>query len=600
MTGEESRVASRHFPRGLRAPVMALIALLATAAVGLAACGDGSDSPPATDAGVSPTSTSAPGTAEVSTDGAPDAEQVLHANLTAEPPTLDPQRASDQVSLTVVRNLYSGLLRLDEQDQLVADVAEEVPTVENGGISEDGLTYTFRLREGLTWSDGEPLVAQDFVDGARRLFQPGSDNPYVDFYRIIAADTPEGDANVAVQEALAAEQPDIADLEQAVVDNLRVEAPDDRTVVYHLNRRSPQFLLLATLWPLYPVRQDLIDANGDRWTEAGTLVSNGPFTLDVWKHGERVRLVRNEHWHREPAKLEAIEFDMITDSNVQFLAYQNDELDVVVLGPAELVQVRGDEALRAEFMGYAQLRTNAVFMNNEDPLFSDVRVRQALAGGVDRTVYASAVREGNTLPAYSWVPPGMPGHQDDVGRQYEDAIDESRRLLDEAGAADATITLLLPDSTGAILTGEWLQSQWQENLGITVRLDVRETAAYVSAFTAGDFQVSIGGWGADYPDPQNWLPIFTSTAPLNFGSYSNERYDELIEQAGVEVDFEERLRLYGEAERLLIEEVGVMPLDYSLRGTLVKPWVQGLVPSPREHVVPGDLFLEQISISGRP
>src|SRR5690606_16130565 len=145
---------------------------------------------------------------------------------------------------------------------------------------EDGLTYTFQLREGLTWSDGTPLVAQAFVDGATRLFAPGSANPYVDFYQVIAS----------------------------------VEAPDDRTVAYHLNRQSPEFLLLATLWPLYPVRQDLVDTHGDRWTEAGTLISNGPFVLEVWEHGERVRLARNEHYHRDPAGLDAIEFDLIDDT----------------------------------------------------------------------------------------------------------------------------------------------------------------------------------------------------------------------------------------------------------------------------------------------
>ena len=131
-------------------------------------------------------------------------------------------------------------------------------------------------------------------------------------------------------------------------------------------------------------------------------------------------------------------------------------------------------------------------------------------------------------------------------------------------------------------------------------LDIRETASFVTAFTAGEFQVSIGGWAADYPDPQNWLPIFTSTAPLNFGHYSNDQYDDLIAEAGAEVDFDRRLELYGQAQQLLIDEVGVMPLSYPLRGALVKPWVQGFVPSPREGTVPGDLYFDQISISGRP
>ncbi len=595
MNGEESWVASRQLARGLRASIRSFgplfIGLLALALVACTGREEGTATPTPEETG---------GAASATATASPDAEQVLRANLTSEPSTLDPQRASDQVSLTMVRNLYSGLLRLDAEDRLVTDLAEEVPTAENGGISADGLTYTFRLRDGLQWSDGEPLVAQAFVDAARRLFQPGSDNPYVDFFRVIAAAGPDGDANIAVQEALAAQQEDISALEEAVVEGLRVEAPDDRTVVIHLNRPSPEFLLLATLWPLYPVRQDLIDEFGDRWTEAGTLVSNGPFVLESWEHGEHVRLVRNERWHRDLPQLDAIDFDLIDDAAVAFLAYQNDELDVVLLGPAELVQVRDNAALRDQFVGYAQLRTAAVYLNAADPLFADERVRRAFAGGVDRVEYASAVLEGNGLPAYSWIPPGMPGYEESIGRQYEDALDESRVLLAEAGAEGVEITLLLPEASSAVLTGEWLQSQWQTHLGVTVKLDIRETASYVTAFTSGDFQVSIGGWAADYPDPQNWLPIFASTAPLNFGHYSNARFDELIAEAGTETDFDRRIELYDEAHRLLIDEVGVMPLSYPLRGALVKPWVQGFVPSPREGTVPGDLYFDQLSISGRP
>lgn len=590
-------MASTMNARGLRVPGLVLALLLAVAVL---ACDGGGDADPT--ASPDPTEASAGATTAASTPAtSPDPEQVLLANLTSEPNTLDPQRASDQVSLTVVRNLYSALLRLDEQDELVPDLAEEIPTEANGGISEDGLTYTFHLREGLTWSDGEPLVAQAFVDAAHRLFQPGSGNPYVDFYRILAAPNGDGtDANVAVQEAIGAGQEDVSDLEQAVVESLRVEAPDDRTVVYHLNRRSPEFLLLASLWSLSPVRQDLVEEHGDRWTEAGNHVSNGPFVLEVWDHGERLRLARNEHWHRGPAQLEAIEFDLIDDTSVAYLAYRNDELDVVLLGPAELVQVRGDEALREQFIGYPQLTTFAIYANAEDPLLSDVRVRQALAGSIERVQYTNAVLEGNAIPAYSWIPPGMPGYDAEVGSQYQDALDESRELLADTGAADVEVTLLVPEASSAVLTAEWLQGQWQTNLGITVRLDVRETASYVSAYNNSDFQMALGGWTGDYPDPQNWLPTFTTGAPLNVGNYSNTRYDDLIAEAEAEVDFDRRLALYEEAHALLVDEAGVIPLNHPLRGALVKPWVQGLDPSPREGIVPGDLAFDQIQISERP
>jgi len=536
---------------------------------------------------------------------APTEEQVLNTNLTAEPQSLDPQRATDAVSLSVLEAIYSGLLRLSPDLELEADVASEVPTVENGGISEDGLTYTFHLRDDLKWSDGTPLVAQAFVDGARHLFEPGSGNRYVDFYRVIAATGSDGDANLAVEEALAAgvEGDPLAALERAVVDGLQVEAPDDQTVVYRLNRPSPVFLLLTTMWPLYPIRQDVLEASGDQWTEAGTLVSNGPFTLAQWDHSEFIQLARNEHWHSDDVSLATINMDMIEDPAVAFLAYQNDELDLVSLGPAELAQVRGDEGLREEFLSYARLSTNGVYLNTSNEYLMDVRVRQALAGGLDREEFAEAVTGGAVLAGYGWVPPGMPGHDADAGAQYRDAIEASQALLEDAGHGDGsgvTLRLLTPDQGNTVATAEWLKQQWETNLGVTIEIDVRETATYVAERNAGSFDIVIGGWGTDYPDPQNWFTQFRSGAGLNSTGFSDPEYDALVDEADLRFDLSDRLGLYADAQEILLEQAPVIPMYYGRRNVLVKPWVQGLVGSSLEHQVPGDMFFEQVEIDGRP
>ena len=348
-------------------------------------------------------------------DGVPsdiDAEQVLRVNLPGEPSSLDPQRATDFVSHTVLRNIYSPLLRMGETLELEPAMAREVPTVANGGISEDGLTYTFRLRDGLKWSDGTSLTARDFVNGAKRLFEPGSGNYYVDFYRVLAA----GGFNQQVQEFMRTMNPQdeadlraLQELESSVIAGLEVSAPDDATVVYRLNRPSPVFLLLASIWPLYPVRQDLIEQHGDRWTEAGKLVTNGPFVLQAWSRGQSLVLTRNPHYYGEAPIIETIEMDVIENGAIAFLAYRKGEIDVVVLGPAELVQVRESTGgLREEFRSYGLLVTAGIFFNTELEALSDVRVRQALAGALDRDEYAEVVRDGAVLPAYSWLPPGMP------------------------------------------------------------------------------------------------------------------------------------------------------------------------------------------------
>ena len=534
-------------------------------------------------------------------DGAP---QVLRVNLGAEPATLDPQRAADSVSITVLRSTYSTFLRLDEELRLRPDLAREVPSVENGGISEDGLAYTFRLREGLKWSDGAPLLAQGFVDGARRLFEPGSASYYVDFYRVLAADSHNDQVQAFLAEMDpddAADQAELARRERAVVEHLEVSAPDERTVVYRLSRRSPVFLLLASLWPLYPVRQELIDQHGDRWTEAATNVSNGPFALAEWQHDQHIALRRNRHYHADAPALERIDMDMADDRAIAFLAYQADELDAVSLGPTELVQVR-DGPLAEQFRSYAALQTLGVYFNLADPMLADVRVRQALAGGFDREQYAEIVREGAVLPAYSWLPPGMPGWDADAGEQYRDALDRSRSLLEEAGHAGGdgvAVEILASQDSVSALTTQWLKEQWERNLGITVAIRSAETSSYYAERSRGNFQVAEGGWGADYPDPQNWLPLFQTGGLLNAGNFSDVEFDRLVEAAGEELDNERRLERYQEAQRRMLEQMPFAPLYHGRHNVLVKPWVRDLVTSPMEGNVPGDLFFDRVSIEAR-
>lgn len=527
--------------------------------------------------------------------------RVLRLNLGGEPQTLDPQRAADSTSISVLRSLYAALLRVGPDLSIVPDLAAEVPTVANGGISEDGLTYTFHLRPGLTWSDGAPLTARAFVDGAQRLFDPANANPYVDFYRVIAA---QG-ANARVAEALGegATGPALEALERAASRDIEVSAPDDLTVVYRLRRRSPAFLSLVTLSPLYPVRADLIEEHGDRWTEAGHLVGNGPFTLVRWDHGQQIVLARNDRYHGGVVPLDGVRFDMIGDSAIALLAYERGELDITTLGPTELVRVRDDQALRAQFHAYAQLSTQAVYFNAADPLLDDARVRQALSLALDRPGYAEVLREGAVLPATAWIPPGMPGYDAAAGEELaRPSLERARALLRDAGHEDGRgieLRLLVADASSARTTAQWLQEQWERGLGVGVQLVVRERAAYFEDRVQGRFQVVVGGWSADYADPENWLPQFRSGSGLNPGGFSDAAFDGLIDQAALELDQTRRLTAYRQAQRLLIDDAAIAPLAYGRRNILVQPWVKNLVTSPMEAEVPGDLYLDRAAIARR-
>ncbi len=544
--------------------------------------------------------------AEPVAPGAPDAVQVLQQRLRGGIDTLDPQRATDTISISILKNIYAPLLRLNTNQQVTAEIAEEVPTLDNGGISADGLTYTFKLRDGLKWSDGTALVAQDLVNGAKRLFQPGSGNFYVDFYRILAA---EGNNRAAVQ-ALAELDPDdeaaaaeLEALENQVVELLEVSAPNDRTVVYQLNGRSPVFLLLATMWPLYPIRQDLIDQFGDQWTDAGKHVSNGFFTLTTWNRLEGLTLTRNEHYHGEPPTLEIISVDVIDDDAIAFLAYENDELDVTKLGPTELVQVRGSDELQREFQAYASLVTIGNYFNLARPPFDDKRVRRAFAMALDRLEFAEIVREGAVLPAFGgWVPPGMPGHEDGLGLQYDNDVETAQQLLTDAGfpgGEGLEVEVLDADTTTSKLRAEWLKEQWETKLGVTVNVTILEAGTYFAERNAGNFQITSGGWGADYPDPQNWMPLFRTGGLLNAGNYSNLDYDAFLDQADAELDNDKRVDFYLQAQRILIDDAPFIPMYYGRRNILVKPWVTGFIGSPTESEMPGDDSFRTVVISGR-
>ena len=549
-----------------------LIALLASS---LVACSVKQAAP----AGSSPTQTAA---------AKPVESQVLAVSLDSEPQTLDPQAAQDANSTAILRQIYAGLLRFGPDLAVQAGLAREVPTTQNGGISADGLTYTFRLRDGLKWSDGTPMKTQAFVDAAKRLFEPGKERKYADFYLVLDA----GGAEKELQAAQAAQKKgdELRDLKKKVQDGLKVTAPDDQTVVMRLSRRSPVFLQLAALWSLYPVRSDLVAKNGDRWTEAGNIVSTGPFTLSKWSHNERIELARNPHYHGTPAVLETVRVDFIKDPAIAFAAYEKGELDVVSLGPAQIVQVRQKKELQPEFKAYAQLSTTGITFNLASGALSNPKVRQALSGGFDREEYAQVVREGAVFPAYGWLSPGIPGFDAQAGAQYKAALDRSKALLKEAGfegGRGVNIEILIPNTASSKATAECLQQQWQKNLGATVSVRALESAAAASERTKGNFAVVLGGWASDYPDQQNWWPPFRTGAGLNVGKYSSPEFDRLMDQADAELDSAKRLEIYARAQQVFFTDAPLAPMFHGSRSILVKPYVKGAVTTTMEGAIPG-------------
>jgi oligopeptide transport system substrate-binding protein len=525
--------------------------------------------------------TATPGVTATPTGEALAENQEYRLRTLGEPTSLDPQIAAFATDINIIKQLFRGLLYYDKDLGVVPAAAKEVPSTENGGISADGLTYTFNLRDDLMWSDGQPLTASDFEYALKRLFDPevGATGYYYTFYtNIVGAEAySEGTGSA---------------------DDVGVTAIDDTTLEIQLNDVQPTLLLLMALWPAYPVRQDVVEQYGEAWTEAGNLIGNGPFVLTEWVHEDHITVEANpNYWGDDKPTLQTILFKMIPDESVALIAYQNNELDITEIPLPDTKRYEGDP----EQLKYAELTTFAQEFNNTREPFTDPMVRKAFKMAVDSDAYVDNVRGGSGLPAFSWIPPGMPGYNAEIGTEYAFDPEGAQALLAQStyGGAEGLpgITVTIADTQAGRLTAEFLQEQLRVNLGVNIDIEILESATYEDRYLASDFQFVIGGWGADYADPENWLPqLFGTDAGLNQYKYSNPEVDQLFAQAAVELDNDTRLDLYDQAQKIIIDDdMGIAPLYYRIRNFLVKPWVSGIITTGLDSTA-GDWFYTNIRI----
>ena len=455
----------------------------------------------------------------------------LRINLGTEPPSLDWSLATDGVSIQVIEQLMRGLTHFD-------DALRPKPALaESWQISEDGRTYTFRLRPGVVWSDGVPLHASHFVDSWRRLLDPETAAEYAYFlYPVKNA-----------RAVNSGEQGPTA---------LGVRAQDARTLVVELEEPLVYFPSLVTFMVTFPVRVDVIERHGSRWTEPEHMVSLGPFVLEEWKHEYRLTLARNPRFYGEPARLDRVVGFMVEEASTALVLYEQGLLDWVNLPPLEIRRYQG----RPDYRSRPLLRGYYYGFNTRIPPFDDARVRRAFAHAIDRSEFPR-VLQGGERPARSWVPPGMPHHNGDIGLAFDP--ERARALLAEAGvdpAALPPIRVVYNTDQTHKLVGEKVQEQWQKHLGVTVLLENREWKVYLKELDTDPPPVFRLGWGADFPDPDNFLNLFTSYSANNHTGWGSPRYDALIEQGARERDPVRRQALYDEAQRILCEqEVPIVP-----------------------------------------
>jgi oligopeptide transport system substrate-binding protein len=511
-----------------------------------------------------------------------------------DPPTLDPNLASDSASLLVLMSVQRPLLWINPDLELTPDggLAEALPEV-----TDDGATLTFTLKEGIAFSNGDPITAADFVYGWRRTIDPRVAAPY---------------SYVMLDVVGAQELYDMAGLDElppdeeieAALENFGVEAPDDSTFVVHLGKPATYFQSIASLWVTVPVQQSWVEI-GDDFTEAENYVSSGPFMVTEWVHDASITLEPNPNWYGEAPKVAAIDISLGGDPDADYRAYLNDEIDISAVPGANAEQVRNDPDLSQQAITGDVLCTYYLGfdMDPDDGDTSPVEnknLRHAISRAIDKEGLIATVRQGIGKPADSFVPVGMPGHQDyGFGLTYD--VDAAQELLNTAleelgiaSAADINLVLGVNADAGHEPIMEFVQANLQDNLGLTVEVEALEWSVYLDTIAENPQDMYRLGWCQDYPHPNNFLYEVWGCG-IARGGYCNEDYNDLLLEAQTIADLGEQLPIYEEAQAMLVEDAPAVWVYWYGRFTLVKPWVQGLVVTAGDSNA-GDLFFDQVSI----
>ncbi len=493
----------------------------------------------------------------------------LVAQIGPNPETIDPALNSAVDGGNMLLFAFDCLLNVDKDNKIIPGAAEKWET------SEDGLTWTFYLREGLKWSDGSPLTAKDFVYSWKRVADPATAAPY--------GETVLG--MVKGFDEAAGGNPDA----------LAVSAPNDTTFVVELSNPCAYFASLAAFATLSPVQQATIEANGDAWaTKPEAYIGNGPFYISEWVPSSYILFTKNPNY-RDPdsIKLDSIKLLLIEDSNASYAAYKTGEAMMIKDVPtAEIPSLQGKD----DFYIDPLLGTYYLDLNNTLPQFSDPRVRMALSLAVDRKYVAETLMQGTYTPAPNFIGTGVADwdgssfmENANGGKPYinvddhEGNLAKAKELLAEAGYPEGkgfpAITYSTNDAAYHKVVAQYLQQAWKE-LGLTVNVEIVEWASFTPQRRAGDYQTSRDGWLFDYNDPSNMLDLMYSTNGNNNAKYKSAEYDALMNKAAAEVDPEKRSGYLHQAEDLMMADAAVVPIAYYNDFYLQSPKITGSWHSP--------------------
>ncbi|MGN4425005.1 peptide ABC transporter substrate-binding protein [Bacillus cereus group sp. MYBK30-1] len=497
------------------------------------------------------------------------AKQVLNRTENQEIPTMDTSKSTDTLGAQILGNTMEGLYRLDKDNKPIPAAAE------SSTKSEDGKKYTFKLRKDAKWSNGDPVTAKDFVFAWQRLL----------------------DKNTAAEYAFIAyyiKNAEAINKGEKPATELGAKAVDDYTLEVELEKPVPYFLNLLAFPSYYPLNEKFVKEKGDKYgLEADTTVYNGPFVMSSWKHEQGWQLKKNDkYWDNKTVKLEEINYSVVKEVATKVNLYDTGSIDFTLLSGEFVDKYKSNKDEYGEYSEASTffLRLNQKRNGQDTPLKSK-KLREAIALSVDKKGLANVILNNGSKATDQLVPKGLATGPD--GKDYQDTFKNGLKYDPKKGAAaweaakkelgkdQVTIELLSYDDGTAKKIADYVKDQIEKNLkGVTINTKIQPFKQKLKLETAQDYEISYAGWSPDYADPMTFIDMFESKSPYNQMSYSNPKYDEMVEKAGNELmgDAKKRWETLGKAEKLFLEEdAGLVPLYQTGRAYVMKPNVKGIV-----------------------
>lgn len=554
-----------------------LFSILAVFALTIAvACGDDDDD----GGGQTPGGETPGGETATPTQGAMQEGGDITVQIT-EPESLDPHFADFNVDITMIQMMNRGLYDLLPGGELRPAFADGEPQV-----SADGKTYTVKIKDGLKWSDGETLDANDFVFGIQRTCNPDVAGHYAyiltgDGFDIAGCGDYYGMADASDAD------------KEAGREAVGVKAVDNLTLEITLNSPRPTFPSALALWPTYPAPDELLGAVDAEWPQGADAPCSGPFCITSYEAGAAGNAVYepNPNWSLDQQPhLDKITMQFIDDFSQALRAYDSGQLDMTRVGQQDLPTVRD----REDFVEQALPVTIGLEFYMPDPVMSNENVRLALSRATNRDLMAQVVFNNGVIPTTNWVPAEEPGANEEGAFQDIIGFDEeaAKKAISDAGFPDGDgfpgVEMILRDDATEKALGEFLQSQWKDILGIDLTLTTVDSQTRQERFNSGNFQILTGGWGHDYPDAENWLiGLYNTGASINKQKCSNPDIDAALNAAQTEQDQEKRFEHLREAERLVVTTLcGIAPLYNRGNFYLISDKLGGVQPTLEDHYLP--------------